>query len=51
MDPVNNSIVSVPTGTIIMYSVNIAPLGYLLCDGRAVSRTSYRVLFSIIKTT
>lgn len=41
----------VPVGSIMMYSVGIAPDGYLLCDGRAVSRTSYRTLFSIVKTT
>ena len=40
----------VPTGTISMYITNSAPFGYLLCDGREVSRTSYRSLFNVIKT-
>jgi len=40
----------VPPGTISMYITNAAPFGYLLCDGRAVSRSSYRVLFNVIKT-
>jgi microcystin-dependent protein len=40
----------VPPGTISMYITNVAPFGYLLCDGREVSRSSYRVLFNTIKT-
>lgn len=40
----------VPTGTIIMYASNVAPFGYLICDGREVSRASYRILFNVIKT-
>jgi len=40
-----------PTGTIIPYAGSTAPNGFLLCDGSAVSRTTYSALFSVIGTT
>ena len=39
------------SGTIIMYVADILPAGWLLCDGSAVSRTTYSALFSAIGTT
>lgn len=42
---------AVPTGTISIFSTNTAPTGYLLCDGTAVSRTTYSALFAVIGTT
>ncbi len=39
------------TGTIKMWSSTTIPTGYLLCDGRTVSRTAYADLFKIIGTT
>lgn len=42
--------VSVPAGTIVPYGGSSAPTGYLLCDGSAVSRTTYADLFSAIGT-
>lgn len=39
-----------PTGTISMFGGNAAPSGYLLCDGSAVSRTTYADLFAVITT-
>lgn len=47
----NLGINSVPTGTIIAYAANSAPDGYLLCNGAAVSRTTYATLFGKIGTT
>jgi microcystin-dependent protein len=41
----------VPTGGLIMWSTASAPNGFLLCDGSAVSRTTYAALFAIIGTT
>lgn len=41
----------VPIGTIVPYSGNSLPNGFLDCNGAAVSRTTYDVLFSIIGTT
>jgi len=43
--------VGVPVGTIQMYAVDSAPEGWLLCNGQAVSRTTYSKLFAIISTT
>jgi microcystin-dependent protein len=41
----------VPTGGIVMYGAAAAPSGYLLCDGSAVSRTTYSALFALLSTT
>jgi microcystin-dependent protein len=41
----------VPTGVINMWSTASAPSGFLLCDGTAVSRTTYAALFAVIGTT
>lgn len=41
----------VPTGTVSMFAGSTAPTGYLLCQGQAVSRTTYSALFSVIGTT
>lgn len=41
----------VPTGSVQMYAASVAPLGYLLCDGGAVSRTVYAALFAVVGTT
>ena len=40
-----------PTGVIKMYGSSTPPSGYLLCDGAAVSRTTYANLFAVIGTT
>lgn len=40
-----------PTGTIIAYSVDNVPTGYLKCEGQEVSRVDYKNLFDIIGTT
>ncbi len=49
----NNSLytVTLPPGFIIQYASSSAPSGWLLCDGSAVSRTTYSALFAIISTT
>ncbi len=39
-----------PAGGVIMYGGASAPTGWLLCDGSAVSRTTYSALFSAIGT-
>ncbi len=41
----------VPSGAITGYGGSSAPAGWLLCDGSAVSRTTYASLFSAIATT
>lgn len=40
-----------PTGSVIIWSTASAPAGYLICDGSAISRTTYANLFSVIGTT
>ena len=40
----------VPSGTVIQTARATAPTGYLLCDGSAVSRTTYSSLFDAIGT-
>jgi microcystin-dependent protein len=40
----------IPTGSFIPYGGTSVPTGYLLCNGAAVSRTTYATLFSIIGT-
>ena len=37
-----------PPGTILQTTVNYIPYGYLLCDGREVSRTQYALLHSVV---
>jgi len=39
-----------PPGSIIMWSKDAAPDGWLLCDGSAVSRSTYAALFAIAST-
>ena len=41
----------VPSGSVIPFAGSTAPQGYLLCDGREVSRTDYPYLFDVIGTT
>jgi microcystin-dependent protein len=38
-------------GSITMFAGSAAPTGYFLCDGSAVSRTTYSALFAITSTT
>ena len=38
-------------GSVTAFASNSSPTGYLLCDGRAVSRTKYAALFAKIGTT
>lgn len=40
----------VPAGTILDFAGSSAPAGYLLCDGSAVSRSTYSDLFAVINT-
>lgn len=42
---------TIPTGGVTMYGAGSAPSGWLLCDGTAVSRTTYAALFAVISTT
>lgn len=41
----------VPAGMLSPYAGSAAPTGWLLCDGSAVSRVAYSVLFTVVGTT
>lgn len=41
----------VPTGGMVPYGGGTVPVGFLECDGAAVSRTTYKSLFDVIGTT
>lgn len=41
----------VPTGTVLPFAGSVAPAGWALCDGGAVSRTTEAALFAAIGTT
>lgn len=41
---------SAPAGSILMFGGTTAPTGWLLCNGSAVSRTTYATLFTAIGT-
>lgn len=40
-----------PVGTLVPFAGSSAPSGWLICDGAAISRTTYAALFSVIGTT
>ena len=40
-----------PAASIIAFAGSSAPSGFLICDGSAVSRTTYATLFGVISTT
>jgi microcystin-dependent protein len=46
-----DAINSIPTGALNMWPTASAPTGWLICNGSAVSRTTYATLFGIIGTT
>ena len=39
------------TGVVQLFAGSSAPLGWLICNGQAVSRTTYAALFAVIGTT
>jgi microcystin-dependent protein len=42
---------AMPTGSVTAFAGSTAPTNFLLCDGTAVSRTTYAELFALISTT
>lgn len=40
-----------PTGAVLPFAGRTSPAGYLLCDGTAVSRTTYAALFAVTSPT
>ena len=50
-DRMQSLIPTVPVGVVFAWVTGSAPTGYLLCDGSAVSRSTYAALFALIGTT
>ena len=50
LDPAAVSVL-MPTGSIMSFAGSSAPTGYLLCDGAAISRSTYSTLFGLLATT
>lgn len=42
---------SLPAGVVLPYAATTAPSGYLVCQGQAISRTTYSALYASIGTT
>ena len=42
---------TLPIGAITQFSGSVAPTNWLICNGQAISRTTYSELFSVIGTT
>lgn len=40
-----------PTGSLIMFAGSSAPSGWMICNGVAISRTTYATLYGVIGTT
>ena len=52
MNEIKNAVnTNTPVGSISLFAGKTAPNGWLICDGSAVSRTTYANLFSVIGTT
>jgi microcystin-dependent protein len=51
LNPQLNAQLTVLTGLVFDWAGATAPAGYLLCDGAAVSRTTYAALFAVIGGT
>jgi len=52
MNEIKNTVnTNTPVGSISLFAGTTAPSGWLICDGSAVSRTTYANLFSVIGTT
>lgn len=41
----------IPTGVILNYAGSVAPTGWRVCDGAAISRAAFAALFAVIGTT
>lgn len=49
-DATSTSTSYVPTGSVTAYAGTAAPTGWLICDGAAVSRSTYAALFAVLGT-
>ena len=49
--PSSSGNTGVPVGTIMLYAGNSIPTGWILCDGSAISRSTYSTLFTALGTS
>lgn len=49
--PMSTSGTTTPAGMVIAFAGSTTPVGYFLCDGSAVSRTTFSALFTALSTT
>lgn len=47
----DNLLAVTPAGSLVAYAGAAAPSGWLMCDGAAISRTTYASLFAVTSTT
>ena len=47
----NGGTIGMPIGSLTPYASSTAPIGWLLADGAAISRTTYSALFAVVGTT
>jgi hypothetical protein len=45
------ALITVPSGSMFMWPTVTSPTGWLICNGSAISRTTYATLFAVISTT
>ena len=50
-DPIWSTVTAFTSGMLMMWTTGTAPTGWLLCNGGAVSRTTYSALYAVIGTT
>ena len=50
LDGLATTDILMPSGSVIIYGGTSAPTGWLLCDGSAISRSTYAALFTAIST-
>jgi len=48
---ITNAVGAVPAGSMVLWTTDTPPTGWLLCYGQEVSRTTYADLFAVISTT
>lgn len=51
LSDLSSNTVIIPTGSVMPFAGSSAPSGWVLCDGSAVSRTTYEDLYTLIGTT
>lgn len=48
---IEDPVIAMPVGTIQMFAATSAPTNWMICNGQAISRTTYSALYSLIGTT